>query len=41
MAKRKALTNHRRNKKVFSRSASKVHRKNSPNSMPMRGGIRL
>jgi len=41
MRKRKPLNNVRKNQRVFSRSARKVHRKNMLTGAPMRGGIRL
>lgn len=31
----------RRSKRMFTKHASKVHRKNVPKRIPMRGGIRL
>jgi hypothetical protein len=37
---RKKMSKHG-SKKLFRRTASRVHRKNSPRTSPMRGGIRL
>lgn len=33
--------NRKKSKKLFSRTARKVHKKNLPKRNPMRGGIRL
>lgn len=33
--------NSKKDKQNFSRNAQKVHKKNVPHAMPMRGGIRL
>lgn len=40
MFKRRALSK-KRSKKMFTKHAKKVHRKNAPGHASMRGGIRL
>lgn len=40
MAKRKKVSNGK-SKKLFTKTAMKVNRKNGMDSVPMRGGIRL